>query len=70
MYRWIWRHLPGGWPVKLAGCVVLFVGVVALLFLVVFPWVDPKLPWNDVGVNRGAPAATVLPHLPPAGAAR
>lgn len=63
MYRWIWRHLPGQWPLKLVGCLVLFVGVVALLFLVVFPWIDPKLPWNNVGVNGGAVVHSVGARL-------
>jgi len=64
MYRWLWRHLPGNWLAKLAGCLVLLFGVVVLLFQVVFPWVDPKLPWNNVGVSRGAGAITVAPHHP------
>lgn len=63
MYRWIWHHLPGNRMTKTAGCLVLFAGVVVLLFLVVFPWVDPKLPWNDVGVTRGGAAViVVVPH--------
>jgi hypothetical protein len=66
MYRWIWRHLPGNWAAKLAGCLALFVGVVALLFYVVFPWVDPKLPWNDAGVNRDAAPTVVVLHAAPA----
>ena len=56
MYAWIWRKLPGPWPVKLLESIVLGVAVVALLFLVVFPWLDPRLPFNDVTVG-GAPGA-------------
>jgi hypothetical protein len=48
MYGWIWRHLPGPFAVRIALAVVLVVGVVALLFFVVFPFVDPLLPFNDV----------------------
>ncbi|HEY3751373.1 MAG TPA: hypothetical protein VGL80_19470 [Pseudonocardiaceae bacterium] len=48
MYGWIWRHLPGPVAVRIALAVVLVVGVVALLFFVVFPFVDPLLPFNDV----------------------
>ena len=48
MYVWIWRHLPG----KLAGSAILVLAVVALLFLVVFPYVEPRLPFNDVTVNQ------------------
>jgi hypothetical protein len=52
VYGWIWRHLPGGVPGKLAGSTVLVLAVVALLFLVVFPWVEPRLPFNDVTVSQ------------------
>jgi hypothetical protein len=48
MYGWIWRHLPGPFAVRIALAVVLVVGVIALLFFVVFPFVDPLLPFNDV----------------------
>lgn len=50
MYVWIWRHLPGPLAAKLAGVLVLLAGVLALLFLVVFPWVEPRLPFNQVTV--------------------
>ena len=53
MYGWIWRTLPGGVPAKLAGCVVLFGLVVLLLFFVVFPAVEPLLPFGDVTVGDG-----------------
>ena len=52
MYTWIWRKLPGGLPGKLVGSAVLVLAVVALLFLVVFPWAEPRLPFNDVTVNQ------------------
>ncbi|GAA3364344.1 MULTISPECIES: hypothetical protein [Saccharopolyspora] len=48
MYHWIWRHLPGPLPVKLVEAVVLVLAVVALLLFVVFPWLEPLLPFNDV----------------------
>jgi type IV secretory pathway VirB2 component (pilin) len=48
MYGWIWRHLPGPLAVRLAVLIVLFCGVIALLFFVVFPAVDPLLPFNNV----------------------
>ncbi|MBV9485210.1 MAG: hypothetical protein JO246_04065 [Frankiaceae bacterium] len=51
MYVWLWRRLPGGIPGKLTGCAVLLVAVVAVLFLVVFPWASPRLPFNHVTVN-------------------
>lgn len=50
MYVWIWRHLPGPWPVRLFGSLVLLAGAVALLMFVVFPWAEPRLPFNQVTV--------------------
>jgi hypothetical protein len=59
MYGWLWRRLPGGIPGKLVGCVVLLFATLALLFLVVFPWAGPKLPFNHVTVDTTpSPAAT------------
>lgn len=51
MYPWIWRHLPGPWPLRTLLALVLLLAVGALLFLVVFPWVDPLLPFNNVTVD-------------------
>lgn len=51
MYAALWRRLPGGWPVKAACCLLLAVIVVALLFTVVFPWLEPRLPFTDVTVE-------------------
>lgn len=48
MYSWIWRRLPGPLPVRLLQALVLVAAVVAVLFLVVFPWVEPRLPFNSV----------------------
>ncbi|WP_434451953.1 hypothetical protein [Lentzea sp. E54] len=48
MYSWIWRHLPGPLFVRVIEAVVLVVGIVALLMFVVFPWAEPKLPFNNV----------------------
>jgi hypothetical protein len=53
MYVWIWRHLPGNVLAKLFGCLVLFLGVCALLFFFVFPWAEDRLPFNDVTVDTG-----------------
>ena len=50
MYFWIWRHLPGGATIKAVVAVLLVLGVCALLLLVVFPWAEPRLPFNDVTV--------------------
>jgi hypothetical protein len=51
MYPWIWHHLPGRTPVKAALAVLLALAVCALLLFVVFPWVEPHLPFNDVTVG-------------------
>lgn len=51
MYGWIWRHLPGPFGAKLALAVVLALSVVALLMFVVFPWLEPRLPFDQVSVN-------------------
>ena len=48
MYGWIWRHLPGPLYLRVVEAVVLVVGIVALLMFVVFPWAEPKLPFNHV----------------------
>lgn len=48
MYGWIWRTLPGPFVVKLVEAAVLLAVVLALLFFVVFPWAEPRLPFNDV----------------------
>lgn len=48
MYSWIWRHLPGSRALKLLQALVLIGAVLALLMLVVFPWVEPQLPFNAV----------------------
>jgi hypothetical protein len=70
VYGWIWRSLPGNLAAKFLECAVLFVGVLAVLFLVVFPWVEPKLPWNDTNIDspsvsqQQSPAATGSPQSP------
>jgi hypothetical protein len=52
VYGWIWRHLPGSTGVRAAVALVLALAVVALLLFVVFPAVEPHLPFNDVTVDR------------------
>lgn len=48
MYSWIWRHLPGTPALRVLQALVLVAAVVALLLYVVFPWVEPQLPFNSV----------------------
>ena len=52
MYGWLWRHLPGPTAVRVVIALLLFVAVVAVLFLWVFPWVEPRLPFTDVTVDE------------------
>jgi hypothetical protein len=51
MYGWIWRRLPGPLAVRSALACALIIGAVALLLFVVFPWLSPLLPFNDVAVE-------------------
>jgi hypothetical protein len=51
VYTWIWRHLPGPLPAKALGGLVLILAVSALLLFVVFPQVEPLLPFTDVTVT-------------------
>ena len=48
MYSWIWRHLPGSRAMKSLQALLLLAAVLTLLMLVVFPWVEPRLPFNAV----------------------
>ena len=52
MYAWIWRHLPGPTAVRATEALLLALAVVALLLLVVFPWVELHLPFNQVTVDE------------------
>lgn len=60
MYAWIWRHLPGPAPVRALLSLALVAGVVAVLFLWVFPWLTPRLPFTDVTVDGQGPSSTEL----------
>ena len=58
MFEWIWRHLPGSTPVRWL-LVAVIVGVtVTLLFLVIFPWLTPRLPFTDVTIGAYVSGAT------------
>jgi hypothetical protein len=62
VYGWLWRHLPGGILGKVLCSLALSAVAVALLFLVVFPRIEPLLPFQDVTVDTGpTPAATAGP---------
>lgn len=51
MYPWIWRRLPGGTAGKTVGSLLLIAATVALLWFVIFPWIEPLLPFDDVTVG-------------------
>ncbi|WP_197284944.1 hypothetical protein [Sciscionella sediminilitoris] len=51
MYAWIWRHLPGPLAVRVLCALGLVLGIIALLLFVIFPAVDPLLPFNDVTID-------------------
>lgn len=51
MYVWLWRHLPGNALLRAVQCLVLFGLVALLLFFVVFPKVEPHLPFGNVTVE-------------------
>ena len=53
MYRWIWRALPGGTATRSALALLLALAACALLLFVVFPAVEPHLPFTDVTVDPG-----------------
>jgi hypothetical protein len=50
MYVWIWRHLPGPLAARLAQVLALVLVVAAVLLFVIFPWIEPHLPINQVTV--------------------
>jgi hypothetical protein len=60
VYGALWQRLPGPWPVKLLESAALVVGVTALLFVVVFPWLEPRLPFTDVTVDEEESGADIV----------
>lgn len=68
MYGWLWNHFPGGTPAKIAQACVLSMAVLALLFLVVFPWASTHVPFLRVTVEQPTDGAgAVLIVQPPPG---
>jgi hypothetical protein len=53
--------------VKALESLVLLTGVVALLFVVVFPWAEPRLPFTDVTVDDEQPGADIVDPSNPSG---
>lgn len=48
MYAWMWRTLPGNAALKAVLSLLLMLVVLYLLFEHVFPWLDPRLPFNQI----------------------
>ena len=51
LYTWIWRHLPGNVAAKATLALLLLLAVCAVLLFLVFPEVEPLLPFTDVTVD-------------------
>ncbi|MCL1898362.1 MAG: hypothetical protein FWG16_06025 [Micrococcales bacterium] len=47
MYAAMWRHLPGPWWVRLFIVLALVAAIVLVCFKLFFPWLSPKLPFNQ-----------------------
>ena len=67
MYAWLWRTLPGPFAARALQALVLFLAVVAALFLWVFPWVESQLPYNDVTVPGPDVTSSTAPSQLPNG---
>lgn len=52
VYTWIWRHLPGGTASRTMLSLLLALVACAVLLFVVFPWIEPMLPFTDVTVDQ------------------
>jgi len=70
MYSWLWRRAPGPWWVKSLMTLALICAVVLLCFRAFFPWISPKLPFNqdtlEGSMDDGGPTPTEPASMPPA----
>ena len=64
MYGWLWRHLPGGTLTRAYTAVVAAMVVAALLWFVVFPWIEPKIQFDHGTVGDGGTPAPARPGTP------
>ncbi|MFD9702934.1 hypothetical protein [Lentzea sp. NPDC059081] len=55
MYAWVWRRLPGPFALRLVVALVVLCGLGLLLWYVVFPLLDPLLPFSDSTVEALSP---------------
>lgn len=53
MYGALWRRLPGPWQAKALVLLILFVAMVAVCFLWLFPAIAPYMPFNGNSVQSG-----------------
>jgi hypothetical protein len=60
MYGTIWRLLPGDRATKALTAAAVLLGLVALLWYVVFPWIEPKIQF-DHGTVEGGTSAPATP---------
>jgi hypothetical protein len=61
MYGWLWRHTPGPvWARVILALVVVF-GVVYVCFEHFFPWLSPRLPFNELTVDDFNPSDAPSP---------
>jgi len=51
VYGWLWRRLPMRTPWKLLVVLLVVLVVAVVLWYLVFPVVDTRLPFNDVDVQ-------------------
>ncbi|GAA4182771.1 hypothetical protein GCM10022252_09230 [Streptosporangium oxazolinicum] len=52
MYGWIWRMLPGNLVTRAFTALVLAGLVAAVLWYVVFPWIEPRISLDPAVVGR------------------
>jgi hypothetical protein len=64
MYATLWKLLPGDRGTKALTCLGLVLVMVALLWYVVFPWLEPKIQFDhsEVQVRSSVPATSPAPH--------
>lgn len=56
MYVWFWGHLPGPFWARLLAALLAFAAVVVVLLFLLFPAVEPLLPFGDVTIHAAGGA--------------